>query len=583
MKFLFFSCYVLFFSMIVQGQSVGIKSDGTLPNQSAMLDINNPNKGLLIPRVALVSETDVITIPNPLLSLLIYNTNNSLIYGEGYYYWNGSLWSKFATRTNLANLSWGIGGNASTNTATDFIGTTDNKALVFKTNSILSGKIDPGPNNTFFGQAAGLNMTTGTNNSYFGQQAGSGNTTGIQNSAFGTFALDTNSIGNNNSAFGLSALRSNSSGNENTALGSRALFGNKTGNRNVGIGRQSLQSVIDANDCIGIGTTALSSITTGSRVIAIGSGALQNATDGFMAIGIGYHALFSNSGSDNVAIGDEAMKNNTTGADNVAIGQGSLIANTTGAANISIGLLVLKDNVSGRDNTGAGAGALFSNTIGDGNTGIGYTALTSNTTGFLNTGVGKESGLGITTGSNNTAIGARTFFASGTLTNASIFGYGSSVSTSNTMSFGNESVDRWAFGIPTTNAQHAMEVGNTSTNGNGAYLTEGGTWTNTSDFYKKDDFTDLDGEVLLQKVSQLSIRKWRYKGTSEYHIGPVAQQFYQLFALGADDKGISTVDPSGIALAAIQEQQKLLHRQSEQIAQLEIQVQELVKIVSGKY
>jgi hypothetical protein len=62
----------------------------------------------------------------------------------------------------------------------------------------------------------------------------------------------------------------------------------------------------------------------------------------------------------------------------------------------------------------------------------------------------------------------------------------------------------------------------------------------------------LDGGELLQKIKQLDIRKWKYKGTEEYHVGPTAQDFYKLFNLGLDDKGISTIDPSGIALAAIQ-------------------------------
>ena len=40
---------------------------GTLtPNASAMLDINSSNKGLLVPRVNLISLTDAVTIVNPL-------------------------------------------------------------------------------------------------------------------------------------------------------------------------------------------------------------------------------------------------------------------------------------------------------------------------------------------------------------------------------------------------------------------------------------------------------------------------------------------------------------------------------------
>ena len=65
-----------------------------------MLDIKSSNKGLLVPRVALVSETDASTIPSPAVSLMVYNTAvsgsgaNAVI--PGYYYWTGSRWSRLS-------------------------------------------------------------------------------------------------------------------------------------------------------------------------------------------------------------------------------------------------------------------------------------------------------------------------------------------------------------------------------------------------------------------------------------------------------------------------------------------------------
>ena len=58
-----------------QAQNIGINATGTPPNASAGLDIDFTNKGLLIPRVALTSATDVATIPSPVASLLVYNAN----------------------------------------------------------------------------------------------------------------------------------------------------------------------------------------------------------------------------------------------------------------------------------------------------------------------------------------------------------------------------------------------------------------------------------------------------------------------------------------------------------------------------
>lgn len=71
-------------------QNVAINTNGADPDESAMLDIVNSSKGLLIPRVSLSSTTDAATITNPATSLLVFNTNASITgeyaAGEGYYY-----------------------------------------------------------------------------------------------------------------------------------------------------------------------------------------------------------------------------------------------------------------------------------------------------------------------------------------------------------------------------------------------------------------------------------------------------------------------------------------------------------------
>ncbi|MCX7729287.1 MAG: hypothetical protein N2203_07445, partial [Bacteroidia bacterium] len=85
---------------MAKAQNVGISANGVAPDNSAMLDVdvsalpNNNKKGMLIPRVALSSNTDVTTIPSPANSLVVYNTNASMMNGNGagFYYWNGSKW-----------------------------------------------------------------------------------------------------------------------------------------------------------------------------------------------------------------------------------------------------------------------------------------------------------------------------------------------------------------------------------------------------------------------------------------------------------------------------------------------------------
>ncbi len=102
----------------------------------------------------------------------------------------------------------------------------------------------------------------------------------------------------------------------------------------------------------------------------------------------------------------------------------------------------------------------------------------------------------------------------------------------------------------------------------GAYC-DGTTWVNASDVNSKENFEPVDGEELLEKISGLEITKWNYKGNTESeHIGPTAQDFQATFGVGSDGKSISTIDPSGIALAAIKE----LNKQNQE---LKVQSQDL--------
>jgi hypothetical protein len=472
--------YIILASQLF-AQNVAINNDGSAPNASAMLDIKSTSKGILIPRVNLISDSDEVTVPNPRLSLLIYNSNNALPDGDGYYYWNGNKWTKLATRVNLANLTWNIGGNSNTNANTDFIGTVDNKALVFKTNNILSAKIEPGPNNVFFGQSAGLNMATGNNNSFFGHQAGTSVTFGSDNVFVGHLSGNTTT-----------------SGSDNVFIGKASGKGNSIGSRNVFVGKDAGSINTVGNDNTFMGNDAGTETGTGDGNVAIGSGALSaNGT-----------------GNTNVAIGQSALSNATFASNNIAIGKNALINNTTGNNNIAIG-------------DDAGVLSFVPN-----------------------------------------------------LTNTTALGHQAAVVNSNTMAFGNDDVTGWIFGRSNSLVGAALVVGRDNTNGNGAFLTSGGTWTNTSDINRKEDFTEIDPEELLQNIAQLPITRWKYKGTNEYHIGPTAQEFHKLFSLGVDDKTISTVDPAGIALAAIKEQQKIITQQEKQIQQLEKRIEALEIILS---
>ncbi|HEX8833766.1 MAG TPA: tail fiber domain-containing protein [Abditibacteriaceae bacterium] len=87
----------------------------------------------------------------------------------------------------------------------------------------------------------------------------------------------------------------------------------------------------------------------------------------------------------------------------------------------------------------------------------------------------------------------------------------------------------------------------------GAYLSNGGVWTNSSSRALKSGFTPVDGREVLKKVAALPMTSWNYKADpNARHIGPMAQDFHDAFNLGGDNEHIGTVDADGVALAAIQ-------------------------------
>jgi hypothetical protein len=115
----------------------------------------------------------------------------------------------------------------------------------------------------------------------------------------------------------------------------------------------------------------------------------------------------------------------------------------------------------------------------------------------------------------------------------------------------------------------------------GAY-SDGATWTNASDENLKENFENLDGGEILGLIDELTVTKWNYKADDQVikHIGPVAQDFYSLFGLGNDDKSISSIDPSGVALVAIKELSKENKAMKEQIESYKSQLQILQEEVA---
>jgi len=113
------------------------------PNASAQLEMTNTDKGILINRVALTATNSAGPVTSPATGLLVYNTANSSSGSTqvlpGFYYWDGSQWIAMG---GTGGKDWSLEGNAGTSVATNFLGTTDNTSMSFKTNDIERVRVD---------------------------------------------------------------------------------------------------------------------------------------------------------------------------------------------------------------------------------------------------------------------------------------------------------------------------------------------------------------------------------------------------------------------------------------------------------
>ena len=266
----------------------------------------------------------------------------------------------YAAKSDNSNNAWSIYGNAGTDPSTHFIGTTDDKNLVFKRNNVSAGILG------FYNTALGVETLANNTSGYF-------------NTATGYGALYSNTMGNKNTASGDNALYNNITGDANTALGVKALFNNTTGYSNVALGVRALYNCIECKNVVAVGDSALyhNNNTVGISNFgryntAVGSKALFSNTSGYNNIATGYRALYSNTqGAENIALGKETLFNNITGYSNVALGNLALYNNTTGRYNVAIGNSALYDNVTGEKNTALGVGA-FNGTAYSNSTALGY-------------------------------------------------------------------------------------------------------------------------------------------------------------------------------------------------------------------
>lgn len=283
--------------------------------------------GVIIPKVDRLRAQSMTSIPT---STLIFVNDISTgaaagitaeITSIGFYYFDGTKWTTFVTSNN--NNNWHLTGNTGTNPANNFIGTTDNQILIFKSNNINSGFLNSSGTSVGFGaNSLPYNAAPNIANTAFGHNSLGATTSGNFNAAVGTNSLALNTTGTLNSGFGFQTLANNTNGTRNTGLGTSALRDNVSGQSNTAVGYQNLL------------------ITTGNTNTSIGSDALRTLTTGSNNIGLGYQAGFdSNTGGTGTPI--------STGSGNIMLGSNTGLVNPAGNDQMNIGNIIFGTNVNG--------------------------------------------------------------------------------------------------------------------------------------------------------------------------------------------------------------------------------------------
>lgn len=370
--------FALVFTIAILKDTKAQQGFGTSnPNPKAVVDMVDPNKGVLLPRVALAGTTDVVTIPSPVNALTVFNTATVNDVSPGYYYYSTAevKWVRLLTSETAG---WKTTGNLDITKAIHFLGTLGDVPLVFKVNNEYSGIISSNSSVGFtaFGYKAGSTMINNVVNSLPGQSTGittighmaGAVTNGVSNTFIGSYS-------------GVSSLGP-FQGGDNTFVGTYSGYNNTIGSRNVFLGVSSGDGNISANDNIAIGHFSGRGNQTGLANISLGSQTNKKNTAGSRNVAIGYNAYGGESGSSNIAIGYYVMNpsiiNGSTvyasGSFNIGIGDNVLANATTATSNIIIGYRAGRANKAGSNNVGLGDQALITNVTGNNNVVIGYNA-----------------------------------------------------------------------------------------------------------------------------------------------------------------------------------------------------------------
>ncbi len=375
--------------------------------------------------------------------------------------------------------------------------------------------------------------------------------------------LDTANNGVGDSTGGAESIGSNSrlacgsgataSGGDSTAVGSGST---SSGYRSVAVGFGTYAT--------GAGSTTMNGVARGNYSTAVGG---ISRTDSFGSTTLGYGANVDATSPGTIAIGHRAdIRNSARGA--IAIGGDTdnappfIGAQSLGVQSIAIGAVAFTDvdavggiAIGGDvDGNGRGAQSGARNAIA---IGADVVANVANTVTM---------GYPLLIKNLNPTDATRNLL---TLSNSGPSGMRFKDNSNSTTWIFRQTNDRGVTidSLNTIGSQEAkfFEGGNMRIRGT---LTEG-----SSRSYKK-WIKPIDNNQILEQLQSIPIHQWTYKTEKNQikHIGPMAEDFYAAFQLGHTSEGISSLDSSGVALAAIQALNAKSNDNQNELAKLKLEL-----------
>ncbi len=421
------------------------------------------------------------------------------------------------------------------------------------------------PYNSFIGKESGINNATGTENVFLGNQSGYLNSDGEYNIFVGAEAGYSNVSGYNNVFLGNSSGFANDNGYFNVFIGNYSGSSNVEGYSNIYIGDQSGGVNTNGNQNVYVGDYSGAHDTAGTDNVFIGAYTGSFSKDaGYNNIIVGSNAgSVDSAGYDNIFLGAYSGSNSTNaGSENIFLGSYSGSNVNGGTYNNVLGAYAGTNITTGLENNFMGDGTGKYTTTGEGNTFIGDWSGRDNDDGSNNVYLGRNAGLTNISGSGNVFLG---------------YNAGASEGGSNRLYISNDDLD-------TSHSLIYGEFDNKIVQINGDFILNGngyGSWSGPSDIRLKKNILNI-GSV-LDKTLQLRPVNYDWKNpewakSQGKQIGLIAQEVEELFPelVKTDSKGMKSIDYSRLSVVLIQafkEQQQIITKQSSDLNSQESLIQ----------